>query len=65
MDKVTPTPAHNGLYQMLLAMKYLRPSDDDWRIFVNDLVTLFQNNNDVINLAAMNLPKDWRVHLSV
>lgn len=28
-DKVTPAPAHNGLYQILLAMKYLRSSDEE------------------------------------
>ena len=28
-DKVTPPPAHNGLYQILLAMKYLRSYDEE------------------------------------
>lgn len=32
-DKITPAPTHNGLYQILLAMKYLRSSDDEWMIF--------------------------------
>lgn len=27
-DKITPKPTHNGLYQILLAMKYLRSSDE-------------------------------------
>ena len=34
-DKVTPPPAHNGLYQILLAMKYLRSSDEKWTVFVD------------------------------
>lgn len=29
-DKITPPSAHNGLYQILLAMKYLRSSDEEW-----------------------------------
>lgn len=29
VDKITPLPAHNGLYQSLLAMKYLKPSDEE------------------------------------
>ena len=36
-DKVTPVPAHNGLYQILLAMKYLRSSNEKWTTFVDDL----------------------------
>lgn len=35
VDKITPPPAHNGLYQILLAMKYLRSSDEEWTVFVN------------------------------
>lgn len=58
VDKITPPPTHNGLYQILLAMKYLRSSDDEWRKFVNDLESLFQNNSSVISLVAMNLPVD-------
>ncbi len=32
-DKVTPPPVHNGLYQILLVMKYLRSSDEEWTEF--------------------------------
>ena len=65
VDKIMPSPAHNGLYQILLAMKYLRSSDEEWTVFVAQLYTLFQNNSGVISLAAMNLPTDWKTHLSV
>ncbi len=65
IDKITPPPTHNGLYQILLAMKYLRSSDEEWTVFVNELDTLFQNNSSVISLTAMNLPPDWKTHLSV
>lgn len=64
-DKVIPSPAHNGLYQILLAMKYLRSSDEEWTSFVGELEDLFQKNSGVISLAAMNFPADWKAHLSV
>ncbi|MDO4293451.1 MAG: Abi family protein [Eubacteriales bacterium] len=64
-DKVTPSPAHNGLYQILLAMKYLRPSNEEWTVFVDALDKLIQKNVGVISLIAMNLPTDWKVHLRV
>ena len=44
VDKVVPSPAHNGLYQILLAMKYLRSSDEEWTVFVNAFDKLIQNN---------------------
>lgn len=65
VDKVIPSPTHNGLYQILLAMKYLRPSDDVWTVFVEALEKLIQDNISVISLTAMNLPIDWKTHLSV
>ncbi len=64
-DKVTPAPSHNGLYQVLLAMKYIRSTDAEWTVFVNELDKLFQTYAGVINLSAMNLPTDWKTHLSV
>lgn len=64
-DKTTPAPVHNGLYQIMLAMKYLRPSDEEWMVFADKIDTLFQNNSSVIRLAAMNFPADWKTHLSV
>ena len=65
VDKIMPTPAHNGLYQILLAMKYLRSSDKEWTVFVDALDKLIQNNIGVISLTVMNLPTDWKAHLSV
>jgi hypothetical protein len=64
-DKVTPSPVHNGLYQILLAMKYLRSSDEEWTVFVDVFDKLIQNNIGVVSLTAMNLPVDWKSHLSV
>lgn len=64
-DKVIPPPAHNGLYQILLAMKYLRSSDEEWTVFVDAFDKLIQNNIGVVSLTAMNLLADWKAHLSV
>ena len=46
-------------------MKYLRSSDEEWTVFVNAFDKLIRNNNGVVSLAAMNLPADWKEHLSV
>lgn len=64
-DKVTTLSAHNGLYQILLVMKYLRASNKVWTVFVGELEKLFHNNSSIISFAAMNLPADWKAHLSV
>lgn len=65
VDKIIPPPAHNGLYQTLLAMKYLRSSDEEWIVFVDEFDKLIQKNNSIISLTAMNLPTNWKEHLSV
>ena len=64
-DKVTPPSVHNGLYQILLAMKYLRSSDEEWTVFVDAFDKLIQKYISVVSLTAMNLPADWKAHLSV
>lgn len=63
VDKIIPTTSHNGVYQILLAMKYLRASNQEWMEFVNKLEKLLEENQDVIDLAAMNMPIDWKEHL--
>ena len=64
-DKVTLPPTHNGLYQILLAMKYLRSSDEEWTVFIDAFDKLIQNNIGIVSLTAMNLPVDWKARLSV
>lgn len=64
-DKVISSPAHNGLYQILLAMKYLKSSAGEWSLFVEELDTLIQNHDSVLSLTAMNMPGDWKAHLSI
>lgn len=65
VDKIIPPPEHNGLYQILLAMKYLRLSDEEWTVFIDEFNKLIQKNSSIVCLAAMNLPTDWKSHLSV
>jgi abortive infection bacteriophage resistance protein len=65
IDKPDKPSLHNGLYQILLAMKYLRPSDKEWIIFVDELSELLKRNEDVVNLKSINFPVDWKEHLSV
>lgn len=65
VDKIIPPPAHNGLYQILLAIKYLRSSDDEWIVFVDEFDKLIQKNTSIIGLTAMNLPTVWKAHLSI
>lgn len=62
-DKVIPSPAHNGLYQILLAMKYLKSSAGEWSLFVEELDTLIQNHDSVLSLTAMNMPEIGRAHV--
>ena len=40
-------------------------SDKEWTVFVDALDKLIQNNIGVISLTVMNLPTDWKAHLSV
>ena len=46
-------------------MKYLRSSDEEWMVFVDEFENLIKNNSGIISLTAMNLPTDWKAHLSV
>ncbi len=55
----------NGLYQIVLAMKYLRPTNELWRQFVADLTELLQRYSDVVDLNRINFPPDWESHMAV
>lgn len=63
VDKQNSQPQHYGLYHLLLAMKYLKPSDQEWKQFVTDfsqLLTAYQND---IDLQRLHLPADWQTHM--
>ena len=65
IDKINPQPQYNGLYQILLAMKYLRPSDDIWNEFNSDLQDLINKYSKYIDLNRLNFPADWKNHFIV
>lgn len=65
IDQLNPRPLHNGLYQILLAMKYLRPTDECWINFYENLQTLFHKYSSSYNLSCMNFPSDWAAHFAL
>ena len=62
-DAISPVPQFYGLYQILLSMKYLRPTDDSWNIFCADLLNLLNKYSDVCDLRRLNFPSDWESHI--
>lgn len=64
-DRLNPRPLHNGLYQILLSMKYLRPGDEIWSNFYADLQALFHRHHGAFDLGCMNFPSDWTAHLNL
>lgn len=64
-DKIVPVPPHNGLYQIVLAMKYLRPSDQVWIEFTASLKSLFAEYDGCFEWKRINFPPDWEAHLQI
>lgn len=64
-DRLCSRPLHNGLYQILLAMKYLRPTDDMWKGFCQKLQELFDQYHGTFDLNCMNFPADWTEHVFI
>lgn len=62
-DQIHPQPRYNGLYQVLLAMKYLTPTQNEWDVFTSSLKQLMGKYSAVIDLSCMNFPADWEEHL--
>jgi abortive infection bacteriophage resistance protein len=60
-----PQPSHSGLYELVLAMKYLRPDNSSWEDFSADLKKLLAEYDSYIKLSAINFPTDWADHLNV
>lgn len=61
-DAIKPVPKFNGVYQVILAMKYLRPSEDSWANFVAELDLLFKEYSNVVSPKKLHFPPDWRNH---
>lgn len=64
-DKIVPQPKYNGLYQILMAMKYLRPNDTSWGKFAADLKGLIIEYSDISEINRLNFPPDWEKHLKI
>lgn len=65
VDRLTPDPKYNGIYQTILAMKYLRPSDDQWAAFADRLTALISKYSAVIEMRRLNFPQDWHEHFTI
>ena len=63
IDKISPTPKFSGIYQAVLAMKYLRPNEKTWQIFIQKLKALFSNNQGKFELNRLSFPNDWEAHM--
>lgn len=62
-DIIRPQSRYNGLYQIMLAMKYLRPTQNSWDKFIYDFKQLLCRYADVCELRRLNFPEDWESHL--
>ena len=65
IDKITPAPRYNGLYQLMLTMKYLRPTDDSWNDFTEKFDKLLEDYLGVYEIKRMNFPEDWQKHFQI
>ncbi|MBS5284540.1 MAG: Abi family protein [Clostridiales bacterium] len=61
-DIINPHPRYNGLYQIMLSMKYLRPTQESWTVFVTEFKQLLNNYSDVCDIRRLNFPSDWENH---
>lgn len=61
IDKPASAMNHFGLYQSILAMKYLRPSDEIWSAFSSELIAYV--NQSGLTDAELHFPSDWKTHL--
>ena len=61
-DVINPQPRYNGLYQIMLAMKYLRPTEESWVAFIKDFKQLLNKYIGVYDINRLNFPADWENH---
>lgn len=64
-DKIVPSQRYKGLYQNLLAMKYLRPNDIVWKSFYLQLDNIISKYQEYISLKSLSFPPDWKKHLLI
>lgn len=65
VDQQAPQPRYYGLYQILLSMKYLRSSKEEWNAFVGDFDALLNKYSSYVDLSKLHLPSDWKNHLTI
>ena len=63
-DRLFPAPKYNGVYQTILAIKYLRPSDEVWHDFAHKLTNLVSRYSS-IDIKRLNFPDDWKNHFAI
>lgn len=63
IDKTVPTPKYSGVYELLLAMKYLSPNAAMWNRFIGELKWTFKRYDGKFSIQGMNFPPDWEEHL--
>lgn len=64
-DVINPQPRYNGLYQIMLSMKYLRPTNESWTLFMNSFHLLLNNYSGIYDISRLNFPADWEKHLYI
>ncbi len=64
-DVINPQPRYNGLYQIMLSMKYLCPTKESWTDFVNEFKQLLAKYAGAYDINRMNFPADWQTHFSI
>lgn len=62
-DILDPAPRYYGLYQVMLAMKYLRPSDSAWKHFIGDFKNTLISYSKYCEIERLGFPEDWEEHL--
>lgn len=65
VDQQTPSPRFYGLYQMMLSMKYLRSSKEEWNEFIESFSSLLVKYSSYVDLSKLHLPADWKEHLII
>lgn len=63
IDKTASMPKYSGVYEILLAMKYLSPNAAMWNRFIGELKWTFSQYDGIFNFQSLNFPSDWEEHL--
>ncbi len=62
-DAFTAVTEESNIFDAILAMKYLRPDQDSWTSFSNELKSLIALYSAVIDVSDLNFPTDWEHHI--